>query len=153
MYTTSIDFFNGVTELALKARKIFIAVLVVAAILVCIPIACAEVTCGLDTCSRGVWPGDNVHNIHWVMGFLANQAKKQLAFCNDNKGINDFFNGVTELALKARKIFIAVLVCMAGRQCTQHPLGHGLPCEPTGSALSLSAIGGSLAMRLGCTPI
>ncbi|CAG7943556.1 unnamed protein product [Penicillium nalgiovense] len=44
-------------------------------------------------------------------------AKKQLAFCNDNKGINDFFNGVTELALKARKIFIAVLVVAAILVC------------------------------------
>lgn len=40
-------------------------------------------------------------------------AKKQLAFCNDNQGINDFFDGVTKLALTARNIFIAVLVVTA----------------------------------------
>ncbi|KAJ5972277.1 Plasma membrane fusion protein PRM1 [Penicillium vulpinum] len=44
-------------------------------------------------------------------------AKQQLTFCNDNKGINDFFNGVTELALTARKIFIAVLIVAAILVC------------------------------------
>ncbi|CAG8255113.1 unnamed protein product [Penicillium salamii] len=37
------DFFSGVTSLVLTARKIFMAVLIVAAILVCIPIAWQEV--------------------------------------------------------------------------------------------------------------
>jgi hypothetical protein len=44
-------------------------------------------------------------------------AKKQLAFCDDNSGINDFFSGVTDLALTARKIFIAVLVIAAILVC------------------------------------
>ncbi|CAI7645503.1 unnamed protein product [Penicillium glandicola] len=44
-------------------------------------------------------------------------AKTQLTFCDDNTGINDFFNGVTKLALTARKIFIAVLIVAAVLVC------------------------------------
>ncbi|KAJ5779373.1 hypothetical protein N7457_007093 [Penicillium paradoxum] len=44
-------------------------------------------------------------------------AKKQLAFCDDNTGINDFFNKVAELTLTARKIFIAVLIVAAILVC------------------------------------
>ncbi|KAJ5544988.1 hypothetical protein N7535_006624 [Penicillium sp. DV-2018c] len=44
-------------------------------------------------------------------------AKKQLTFCNDNDGINDFFNKVTALALKARTIFIAILIVAAILVC------------------------------------
>jgi hypothetical protein len=44
-------------------------------------------------------------------------VKKQLTFCNDNNGINDFFSGVTDLALTARKIFIAVLLVAAILVC------------------------------------
>ncbi|KAJ5476359.1 hypothetical protein N7475_002088 [Penicillium sp. IBT 31633x] len=43
--------------------------------------------------------------------------KKHLTFCNDNNGINDFFDGFTKLALTARKIFIAVLVVAAVLVC------------------------------------
>ncbi|CAG7937514.1 unnamed protein product [Penicillium olsonii] len=44
-------------------------------------------------------------------------AKKQLDFCNDNSGINDFFSGVTGLVLTARKIFLAVLIVAAILVC------------------------------------
>ncbi|KAJ5322361.1 hypothetical protein N7452_010650 [Penicillium brevicompactum] len=44
-------------------------------------------------------------------------AKKQLTFCNDNSGINDFFSGVTDLVLTARKIFLAVLIVAAILVC------------------------------------
>lgn len=44
-------------------------------------------------------------------------AKKQLTFCNDNSGINDFFGGVTDLVLTARKVFLAVLIVAAILVC------------------------------------
>ncbi|KAJ5156617.1 hypothetical protein N7492_009420 [Penicillium capsulatum] len=44
-------------------------------------------------------------------------AKKQLTFCDDNDGINKFFNGVSDVALLARKIFIIVLVLAAILAC------------------------------------
>ncbi|KAJ9242447.1 hypothetical protein DTO169E5_3156 [Paecilomyces variotii] len=44
-------------------------------------------------------------------------AKEQLSFCNDNDGINSFFNGVADLVNLARKIFIAVLVIAAVLAC------------------------------------
>lgn len=43
--------------------------------------------------------------------------KQQLTFCNDNNGINGFFDGVTNIALTARKIFITVLVVAAVLAC------------------------------------
>lgn len=44
-------------------------------------------------------------------------AKEQLSFCNDNDGINSFFEGMTDLALTARKIFIAVILLAAVLAC------------------------------------
>lgn len=44
-------------------------------------------------------------------------AKKQLAFCNDDNGINNFFDGVTDIAITARKIFIAVFLIAAALFC------------------------------------
>lgn len=44
-------------------------------------------------------------------------AKEQLTFCNDNDGINSFFDGVADLVNLARKIFIAVLVIAAVLAC------------------------------------
>lgn len=44
-------------------------------------------------------------------------AKEQLSFCNDNDGINSFFEGVTDLALTARKIFIVVILLAAVLAC------------------------------------
>ncbi|KAJ5101709.1 plasma membrane fusion protein prm1 [Penicillium alfredii] len=44
-------------------------------------------------------------------------AKKQLSFCEDNDGINKFFDGVSDLSSMARKIFIAVLVVAAILAC------------------------------------
>ena len=44
-------------------------------------------------------------------------AKKQLTFCDDNDGINNFFNGVSDVAVLARKIFIVVLVLAAVLAC------------------------------------
>ncbi|KAJ9295696.1 hypothetical protein DTO271G3_5719 [Paecilomyces variotii] len=44
-------------------------------------------------------------------------AKEQLTFCNNNDGINSFFNGVADLVNLARKIFIAVLVIAAVLAC------------------------------------
>ncbi|KAJ5280866.1 plasma membrane fusion protein prm1 [Penicillium angulare] len=43
--------------------------------------------------------------------------KKQLTFCNDNDGINSFFDTVTDIAITARKIFIVVLVIAAVLAC------------------------------------
>jgi hypothetical protein len=39
--------------------------------------------------------------------------KEQLTFCSDNNGINEFFDGLVDLAALARKIFIAVLITLA----------------------------------------
>ncbi|GAD94478.1 hypothetical protein NFIA_105130 [Paecilomyces variotii No. 5] len=44
-------------------------------------------------------------------------AKEQLSFCNDNDGINSFFDGVGDIITLARKIFIAVLVIAAVLAC------------------------------------
>ncbi|KAJ5762268.1 uncharacterized protein N7511_005650 [Penicillium nucicola] len=48
---------------------------------------------------------------------LSIPAKKQLTFCDGNSGINDFFDGVTSIAITARKIFIAVLLIVAILVC------------------------------------
>jgi hypothetical protein len=48
---------------------------------------------------------------------LAVPAKKQLTFCNDNDGINDFFDGVADVATNARTVFIVVLVVAAILAC------------------------------------
>jgi hypothetical protein len=48
---------------------------------------------------------------------LAVPAKKQLTFCNDNDGINDFFDGVADVATTARTVFIVVLVVAAILAC------------------------------------
>lgn len=43
--------------------------------------------------------------------------KKQLSFCNDNNGMNDFFDDVTSIIMTARKIFIIVLIIAAVLAC------------------------------------
>ena len=48
---------------------------------------------------------------------LAIPAKKQLTFCKDNDGIDNFFNGVTNMVITAQKIFIAVLLVAAILAC------------------------------------
>jgi biopolymer transport protein ExbB/TolQ len=44
-------------------------------------------------------------------------AKQQLSFCDDNDGINSFFEGMTDLALTARKIFVVVILLAAVLAC------------------------------------
>jgi hypothetical protein len=39
--------------------------------------------------------------------------KEQLSFCSDNDGINDFFDGMVDLAALARRVFIGVLLSLA----------------------------------------
>ena len=39
--------------------------------------------------------------------------KEQLSFCSDDNGINDFFDGMVDLAALARRVFIAVLLTLA----------------------------------------
>ena len=48
---------------------------------------------------------------------LSVPAKKQLTFCNDNDGINSFFDGVTDVAITARKIFVVVILIAAVLAC------------------------------------
>ncbi|KAF9887975.1 plasma membrane fusion protein prm1 [Aspergillus nanangensis] len=48
-------------------------------------------------------------------------AKEQLTFCDDNNGINSFFNKVADITTTARTIFIAVLVIAAVLVCV--PVG------------------------------
>ncbi|KAJ6084109.1 Plasma membrane fusion protein prm1 [Penicillium sp. IBT 16267x] len=48
---------------------------------------------------------------------LSVPAKKSLTFCNDNDGINSFFDGVTDVAITARKIFIIVCIVAAVLAC------------------------------------
>lgn len=43
--------------------------------------------------------------------------KEKLTFCSDNNGIDDFFNGLADLAQLARKIFIGVLLASAILVC------------------------------------
>ncbi|RMZ79525.1 hypothetical protein DV737_g3365, partial [Chaetothyriales sp. CBS 132003] len=40
-------------------------------------------------------------------------AKVQLTFCSDSDGINDFFNHLDQLMDLGKKVFVAVLVCLA----------------------------------------
>ena len=44
-------------------------------------------------------------------------AKQQLTFCSDDKGINDFFDGLYDIADAARKIFIGVILTAAILAC------------------------------------
>ncbi|KAK7544078.1 uncharacterized protein J3D65DRAFT_5113 [Phyllosticta citribraziliensis] len=44
-------------------------------------------------------------------------AKEQLSFCSDNNGINDFFDGLVDIEITARKVFIAVIVVAAILVC------------------------------------
>lgn len=44
-------------------------------------------------------------------------AKQQLTFCDDSDGIDKFFNGVSDVSLLARKIFIIVLILAAVLAC------------------------------------
>ncbi|KAJ5595290.1 uncharacterized protein N7459_001498 [Penicillium hispanicum] len=48
---------------------------------------------------------------------LAKFNKTQLTFCKDNDGIDSFFEGVTEVAITARKILIVVLALAAVLAC------------------------------------
>ncbi|KAJ5380372.1 Plasma membrane fusion protein prm1 [Penicillium cataractarum] len=48
---------------------------------------------------------------------LSVPQKQQLSFCDDNDGINSFFQGVTDIAVTARKIFIAVILIAAVLAC------------------------------------
>lgn len=54
---------------------------------------------------------------HFDRSAFAVPAKKQLTFCNQNDGINNFFDGVTQVAITARTIFIAVLTAAAVLVC------------------------------------
>ena len=40
-------------------------------------------------------------------------AKESLTFCSDDNGINDFFNGLVEVELLAKRIFLATLIVLA----------------------------------------
>ncbi|KAL1629835.1 plasma membrane fusion protein prm1 [Neofusicoccum ribis] len=44
-------------------------------------------------------------------------AKEKLTFCSDNNGINDFFDGLVDTEITARRIFIAVIVILAVLVC------------------------------------
>ncbi|KAL9118500.1 MAG: hypothetical protein Q9187_004955, partial [Circinaria calcarea] len=44
-------------------------------------------------------------------------AKEKLTFCSDNNGISDFFDGLSDIATTARKIFIGVLLVAAILVC------------------------------------
>lgn len=61
----------------------------------------------------------NIHlgNYTFDSSGLPVPAKKQLTFCNDNDGINGFFDGVGDVVSTAKKIFIAVLVVAAILAC------------------------------------
>lgn len=43
--------------------------------------------------------------------------KKQLSFCADNNGIDDFFNDIADIASTAQKVFIAVILIAATLVC------------------------------------
>ncbi|KAJ5949057.1 hypothetical protein N7454_000641 [Penicillium verhagenii] len=48
---------------------------------------------------------------------LSVPAKKSLTFCDNSDGINSFFDGVTDIAILARKIFIIVCIVAAVLAC------------------------------------
>lgn len=54
---------------------------------------------------------------HFDRSALPVPAKKQMKLCDDNSGINDFFDAVTSLVSKARKIFLAILILAAILVC------------------------------------
>lgn len=59
----------------------------------------------------------NLGNYTFDRSGLPVPAKKQLTFCDDNDGINSFFDGVGDVVSTAKKIFIAVLVVAAILAC------------------------------------
>ncbi|KAJ6161150.1 hypothetical protein N7470_004546 [Penicillium chermesinum] len=63
---------------------------------------------------------DTLDRHHFDSSQLWTPGAQQLKFCGEDdgfKGINDFFDGVTNIAITARKIFIAVLVVAAVLAC------------------------------------
>ncbi|KAJ5304945.1 uncharacterized protein N7443_004605 [Penicillium atrosanguineum] len=60
---------------------------------------------------------ESLGNYTFDRSALSVPAKKQLSFCNDNDGINSFFDGVTDAAITARKIFIIVILIAAVLAC------------------------------------
>ncbi|KAJ5631382.1 Plasma membrane fusion protein prm1 [Penicillium longicatenatum] len=60
---------------------------------------------------------DHLGNYSFDSSVLSIPAKKSLTFCNDNDGINSFFDGVTDVAITARKIFIIVCIVAAVLAC------------------------------------
>lgn len=60
---------------------------------------------------------DSLGQFNFDRSAFAVPAKQQLTFCNQNDGINSFFDGMTEVAITARKIFIAVLLAAAILAC------------------------------------
>ncbi|OQE23076.1 hypothetical protein PENSTE_c009G02970 [Penicillium steckii] len=59
----------------------------------------------------------NLGNYTFDRSGLPVPEKKRLTFCDDNDGINGFFNGVGDVVSTAKKIFIAVLVVAAILSC------------------------------------
>lgn len=60
---------------------------------------------------------ESLGNYEFNRSMLPIPAKEQMKFCDGNDGINSFFDGIGDLAVTARKIFIAVLVIVATLFC------------------------------------
>lgn len=60
---------------------------------------------------------DSMTTFTFDRSLLPVPQKEQLNFCSDNNGINEFFDGLVELEIKARKIFIGVVVVLAILVC------------------------------------
>lgn len=60
---------------------------------------------------------ESLSNYTFDRSALPVPAKEQMTFCNDNNGINSFFDSVADLVNTARKIFIAILVLAATFVC------------------------------------
>ncbi|OCK79655.1 hypothetical protein K432DRAFT_299382 [Lepidopterella palustris CBS 459.81] len=60
---------------------------------------------------------DYMTNFTFDRSLLPVPQKEQLTFCSDSNGINDFFDGLVEMEIVARKIFLVVIIILAVLAC------------------------------------
>lgn len=56
---------------------------------------------------------DNMNNYTFDRSLFSVPQKQQLSFCSDGNGINAFFDGLTNVAHIARRVFLGVLITLA----------------------------------------
>lgn len=60
---------------------------------------------------------DSLGVYHFDRSALSVPEKQQMTFCDGNNGINSFFEGIMEIAITARKVFLSVLLVLAILAC------------------------------------